>query len=116
MVVVAQLVRAMDCGSIGRGFESRLPPECTLNKCFPLRFVLGNHVVTSVTRDFFCLYPYCAIFLYTNNHFLIYIKSSGTHSEFFSAEALMSLLGFTPYSNWSLESDAIYIVCKVYLA
>jgi hypothetical protein len=27
MVVVAQLVRALDCGSRGRGFESRLPPE-----------------------------------------------------------------------------------------
>lgn len=27
MVVVAQLVRAMDCGSIGRGFEPRLPPK-----------------------------------------------------------------------------------------
>ena len=27
MVVVAQLVRASDCGSEGRGFESRLPPQ-----------------------------------------------------------------------------------------
>ena len=27
MVVVAQLVRALDCGSRGRGFESRLPPN-----------------------------------------------------------------------------------------
>ena len=27
MVVVAQLVRASDCGSEGRGFESHLPPE-----------------------------------------------------------------------------------------
>ena len=27
MVVVAQLVRALDCGSRGRGFESRLPPK-----------------------------------------------------------------------------------------
>ena len=26
MVVVAQLVRALDCGSRGRGFEPRLPP------------------------------------------------------------------------------------------
>ncbi len=26
MVVVAQLVRASDCGSEGRGFESHLPP------------------------------------------------------------------------------------------
>ena len=27
MVVVAQLVRALVCGTKGRGFESRLPPE-----------------------------------------------------------------------------------------
>lgn len=27
MVDVAQLVRVVDCGSIGRGFESHLPPK-----------------------------------------------------------------------------------------
>ena len=27
MVIVAQLVRASDCGSEGRGFESRLSPQ-----------------------------------------------------------------------------------------
>ena len=27
MVVVAQLVRALDCGSGGRGFESHHPPK-----------------------------------------------------------------------------------------
>ncbi len=27
MVVVAQLVRALDCGSRGRGFKSHLPPK-----------------------------------------------------------------------------------------
>ena len=27
MVVVAQLVRAPDCGSGGRGFETHLPPK-----------------------------------------------------------------------------------------
>ena len=30
MVVVAQLVRASDCGSDGRGFESHLPPQIPL--------------------------------------------------------------------------------------
>ena len=29
MVVVAQLVRALDCGSRCRGFESHLPPSLT---------------------------------------------------------------------------------------
>ena len=33
-VVIAQLVRATDCGSVGRGFESRFPPEYTDYKCF----------------------------------------------------------------------------------
>lgn len=29
MVIVAQLVRASDCGSEGRGFETRLSPKST---------------------------------------------------------------------------------------
>ena len=29
MVIVAQLVRASDCGSEGRGFETRLSPKIT---------------------------------------------------------------------------------------
>ena len=45
MVVIAQLVRASDCGSEGRGFESRFPPRFYLVESFILiRFVLGNHV------------------------------------------------------------------------
>ena len=39
MVVVAQLVRASDCGSEGRGFETPHPPKKTLrifSKCFLL--------------------------------------------------------------------------------
>ena len=31
MVVVAQMVRASDCGSEGYGFESRLPPKKKLD-------------------------------------------------------------------------------------
>ena len=31
MVVVAQLVRASDCGSEGRGFEPHLPPKLKIN-------------------------------------------------------------------------------------
>ncbi len=31
MVVVAQLVRALDCGSRGRGFETHLPPKAQEN-------------------------------------------------------------------------------------
>ncbi len=45
-VVIAQLVRASDCGSEGRGFESRFPPGLRLHRSLSssLRFVLGNHV------------------------------------------------------------------------
>jgi hypothetical protein len=32
MVVVAQLVRALDCGSRGRRFETGLPPNKTLRE------------------------------------------------------------------------------------
>ncbi len=32
MVDVAQLVRALDCGSRGRGFNSHLPPESPVKK------------------------------------------------------------------------------------
>ncbi len=34
MVVVAQLVRALDCGSRGRRFETGLPPHKTFKTCF----------------------------------------------------------------------------------
>ena len=44
MVVVAQLVRASDCGSEGRGFESRLPPKKLLKlKGFGSFFVFKAH-------------------------------------------------------------------------
>ena len=36
MVVVAQSVRASDCGSEGRGFESHLPPTCKINNIVAL--------------------------------------------------------------------------------
>jgi hypothetical protein len=41
MVVVAQLVRALDCGSRGRGFEPRHPPIffCSLNYFPPYRAI-----------------------------------------------------------------------------
>ena len=35
MVVVAQLVRALDCGSRGRRFETGLPPQKRVALCDP---------------------------------------------------------------------------------
>ena len=35
MVVVAQLVRALDCGSRGRRFETGLPPQKRVAFCDP---------------------------------------------------------------------------------
>ena len=51
MVVVAQLVRALDCGSRGRRFETGLPPFKTL------REIEGVFLFKTVlTSRFFTLY------------------------------------------------------------
>ena len=42
MVVVAQLVRASDCGSEGRGFEAHLPPQLKINKLAVLDTLQGR--------------------------------------------------------------------------
>ena len=49
MVVVAQLVRALDCGSRGRRFETGLPPKKT--KLLNLRgfFCTTNHNLHSIS-------------------------------------------------------------------
>ena len=50
MVVVAQLVRAPDCGSGGRRFETDLPPSLTkgLQQCGPFFiFLLAHYLHTS---------------------------------------------------------------------
>ncbi len=48
MEVVAQQVRASDCGSEGRGFEPRLPPKVLLR--------IGTIPIHTSGRDFFYLY------------------------------------------------------------
>jgi hypothetical protein len=47
MVVVAQLVRALDCGSRGRGFETHLPPQKVDSKESTF-FVFYCYVLSSV--------------------------------------------------------------------
>jgi hypothetical protein len=42
MVVVAQLVRASDCGSEGRGFESHLPPKKEKHRSGAFLFLGGS--------------------------------------------------------------------------
>jgi hypothetical protein len=42
MVVVAQLVRASDCGSEGRGFESHLPPKREKHRYGAFLFWVGR--------------------------------------------------------------------------
>ena len=56
MVVVAQSVRAPDCGSGGRRFEPGLPPE-TLDSirgfyCFKAKFYLQNFLLASYACEF----------------------------------------------------------------
>jgi hypothetical protein len=49
MVVVAQLVRALDCGSKGRGFESHLPPKQRSNYCYQ---IVGSFIlITPATYE-----------------------------------------------------------------
>ena len=48
-VVVAQLVRASDCGSEGRGFESLLPPH--------FEFLRGGGLLRKLSRAFFVPTP-----------------------------------------------------------
>ena len=42
MVVLAQLVRASDCGSEGRGFEPHTPPKTPDKKLFVRSFLCPN--------------------------------------------------------------------------
>ena len=59
MVVVAQLVRASDCGSGGRGFEPHHPPS-------------------TLAIDFdrvFCFYSSSLLILNLGNHFIYVLKS-----------------------------------------
>ena len=44
MVDVAQLVRATDCGSVGRGFETHLPPKGFSYKGNPFFIYLSNNI------------------------------------------------------------------------
>jgi hypothetical protein len=49
MVAVAQSVRALDCGSKGRGFESHLPPMKSPVNCFSIDwtiFLSINHFIS----------------------------------------------------------------------
>ena len=39
VVGIAQLVRALDCGSRGRGFESHYPPHNTKNRAIATVFI-----------------------------------------------------------------------------
>ena len=59
MVVVAQLVRAPDCGSGGRRFETDLPPKMkeVLSKAIPLFFIF---LFTSLKFYLYiCIYNNC---------------------------------------------------------
>ena len=47
MVVVAQLVRAPDCGSGGRGFETHLPPK---SPDFPGFFIFNFQEILTYAR------------------------------------------------------------------
>ncbi len=54
-VVVAQLVRASDCGSEGHGFEPRLPPEKSLQNFCRLFLFYRAKLVKYFTKELLLL-------------------------------------------------------------
>ena len=52
MVVLAQLVRASDCGSEGRGFEPHIPPKGKINKNRLTGFVFIEFSQKSTNNNF----------------------------------------------------------------
>ena len=66
MVDLAQLVRASDCGSEGRGFEPHIPPKEKLNKntLFKSIFIefLQNLLITISLFYFFIFREYFFLF------------------------------------------------------
>ena len=72
MVDVAQLVRVPDCGSVGRGFESHLPPkakETPIGVSFLLEWIMFQKKVRFLSRHIFkpqkniCVFPESIIFV-----------------------------------------------------
>jgi hypothetical protein len=51
MVVVAQLVRALDCGSRGRGFKSHLPPKKKSTQLFVIQTIGFLVFISEITPD-----------------------------------------------------------------
>ena len=80
MVVVAQLVRALDCGSEGREFESRLSP-LLLNNVF-----LGRTYFVAY-RGYF---PERLCFLYDGPKLYRFMVRRGVKQELFDGPALTS--------------------------
>jgi hypothetical protein len=58
-VVVAQLVRALDCGSRGREFEPRLPPKKISLRCEIFLFISAYIIMANrmLIFDFLCNIP-----------------------------------------------------------
>ena len=71
-VDVAQLVRAPDCGSVGRGFESHLPPQN--EKDVNRRLLLFSHIETSKSLNA----SFNEVFLSVDSFLLPIIKAHAT--------------------------------------
>ena len=59
MVDLAQLVRASDCGSEGRGFEPHIPPKEKLNRNRLTGFVFIEFLQKSPNKNF----PFLLLYL-----------------------------------------------------
>lgn len=90
MVIVAQLVRASDCGSEGRGFETRLSPKSKSPENFSGLFLV------------LYFYDYCASFLSTINRFSLLAISQAIANAYFvlAVTASNSILSTSSVGLW----------------
>lgn len=91
MVIVAQLVRASDCGSEGRGFETRLSPKSKSPENFSGLFFV-----------FILFEIYCASFLSTTNLFSLLAISQAIANAYFvlAVTASNSILSTSSVGLW----------------
>jgi hypothetical protein len=82
MVDVAQLVRVADCGSVGRGFKSHLPPcekpDLAEEPVFFFKSCVTGHLTKKILIDVICV---SLNSLYPNLYILIFCRKKRTKTS-----------------------------------
>ena len=109
MVVVAQLVRAPDCGSGGRRFETDLPPSIKIRVDVKLTLILYPLVYQLVYPIRFLISIICCskllfIYLYIQQLYIHYLLRKILNLKAFAAipKILMGILTVHTLNNFSL--------------